>query len=82
MIIIALGDETDRETAETDLTENVLQIGGGAEVETENIVIGETTLMTGHQGAGRTLLTRGPVAEVMAMLENLRTNPMLQKPVK
>jgi hypothetical protein len=64
------------------LTENDLQIGDGAEVETENIETGETTLMTGHQGAGRTLLTRGPVVEVMPTRENLRLNPMLRNPAK
>lgn len=76
MNITALDEEIDRETEETDLTENDLQTEDGAEVETEITVTGETILMIGHQGGGRTLLTRGPVAEVMEMLENLPTSPM------
>jgi hypothetical protein len=82
MSITALDAEIDREIVETDLTESALPIEDVEEVETENTVTGETTLILRHLGAGRTLLTRGPVAEVTAMLESLRTSLMPQSPAK
>jgi hypothetical protein len=64
------------------LNENVLRTGGGEEVEIEIIVTGETILMTGLEGAARTLLTCGPVAEVMAILESLQADPKASKSMK
>jgi hypothetical protein len=61
---------------------SVLRTGDGEEVEIENIVTGETILMTGLEGAARTLLTHGPVAEVMAVLENLQVDPKVSEPPK
>ena len=55
---------------ETDLIEIALQIGGDAEVGNGTFETGETILMTGHEGAARTLLTRGPVVEVMEISAN------------
>jgi hypothetical protein len=76
MIITDLADEIDQEIAETDMaTGSALQTGGDAGVETEIIVTGETTLMIWLEGAARTLLTRGPVAEVMAIQGNLQAEP-------
>jgi hypothetical protein len=62
------------------LNETVLRTDGGEGVEIEIIVTGETILMTGLEGAGRILLTRGPVAEVMVTLENLQADPKASKP--
>jgi hypothetical protein len=59
------------EIAETDtLKESDLLTGGDAEVETEIIETGETTLMIGLEGAVRTLLTLGPAAEVTEIPRN------------
>ena len=57
------------EIAEIDMTGNVLQIGGGAEVGSGIFETGETILMMGHEGAARILLTHGPVVEVMEVME-------------
>lgn len=63
--------ETDLEIVGIDmLNESDLLTGGGAEVEIEIIVTGETTLMKGLEDAARTLLTRGPAAEARVMSGN------------
>jgi len=73
-------DENGHETDETDmLRESALRTGDGGEVEIETIVTGETILMIGLEGAARTLLTHGPVAEVMVILESLQEGPKLSK---
>jgi hypothetical protein len=64
------------------LTGSVLQTGDDGEAEIETIVTGETILMTGLEGAARTLLTLGPVAGVMATLESFQADPSLSKPRK
>jgi hypothetical protein len=61
------------------LRESVLRRGEGGEVEIGTIVTGETILMTGLEGAARTLLTHGLVAEVMVILENLQVDPKVSK---
>ncbi|KAF4636939.1 hypothetical protein G7Y89_g1146 [Cudoniella acicularis] len=59
-------DEIDQGTEEIDtIPESDHQIDDGAEVENGITETGETTLMTGHEDAARTLLTRGPVVEEM-----------------
>lgn len=55
------------------------RIGGDTEVEIETTVTGETILMIGLQGAARTLLTHGPVVDVMAILETLQADPRVLK---
>ena len=57
-------DAIDLEIAETDIPRGsgLLTDGDG---EVENTEIGETFPMTGQEDAARTLLTRGPVVEVM-----------------
>lgn len=80
---MGLADETDRETVETDtLRESGPRRGDDGEVETEIIVTGETILMTGLEGAARTLLTHGPVAEVTAILEGPKADLKVSKPAK
>jgi hypothetical protein len=64
------------------LRESVLRKGDGGEVEIGTIVTGETILMIGPEGAARTLLTHGLVAEVMVILENLQVDSKLSKPQK
>jgi len=64
------------------LRESVLRKGDGGEVEIGTIVTGETILMTGLEGAARTLLTHGLVAEVMVILENLQADSKVSKPQK
>lgn len=81
MIFIGTADETDQEIAEIDMRTGIdHQIGGDAEVETGTIETGETILMTGLQGAARTLLTHGPVAEEMVNLVNLQADQRVSKP--
>lgn len=70
-----LVDENGLETVETDMSiESGLQTGGGEGAEIETIVTGETTLMTGLEDAGRTLLTRGPVTEARRTGRNLQAD--------
>jgi hypothetical protein len=73
--IIDPGDETGRGTAGIDMQiGSDLQTGADAEVETEIIVTGETTLMIGLEDAARILLTRGPVAEVKTTAGSLHAD--------
>jgi hypothetical protein len=64
------------------LRESVHRKGDGGEVEIGTIVTGETILMTRLEGAARTLLTHGLVAEVMVILENLQVDSKVSKPQK
>ena len=82
MIIIGLVAETDQEIAETDmLSERDRQIGEDAEAESEITVTGETILITWLEDAARTLLTRGPVAEVK-IARNQQAGLRMSKPTK
>lgn len=63
-------DESVAEIAETDSTGTALQTGGDAEAASGTTETGETTLMIRHEGAAGTLLTQGPVAEAMVILEH------------
>jgi hypothetical protein len=67
---------TDLETADME-TENDPRIDDEDEVESEITVTGETILMTGHEGAARTLLTHGPVAEEKIPVGNLQAGQNL-----
>lgn len=73
MTTIGLADGIDREIAETDtMIGNDPQTAGDAEVESEITMTGETIhMMMGHEGAARTLLTRGPVAEAKTIAASL-----------
>ena len=64
-VIIETIDATARGIEGTD-TEKESDLRGDAEVETANIVTGETTLIE-LEGAARKLLTLGPVAEEMVI---------------
>jgi hypothetical protein len=67
---------TDREIADME-TENDPRTGGEDEVESGITVTGETILMTRHEGAARTLLTHGPVAEEKTPVGNLQAGQNL-----
>lgn len=58
-------------------TENDPPIGGEDEVESGITVTGETILMIGHEGAARTLLTYGPVAEEKIPVGSLQADQNL-----
>ena len=77
MITIDQEDGTDREIADMP-TENDPLIDADEEVESEITVTGETILMIGHEGAARTLLTHGPVAEEKIPAANLQVGQNLQ----
>ena len=81
MTFTGLVDEIGQGTAEKDmLNESVLPTDGEEGVEREIIVTGETTLMTELEGAARTLLTLGPVAEGMAIPESPQADLKASRP--
>jgi len=73
MITTDLVDATGQEIAETNMRRESGPRGDGG-VESETTGTGETTPMTGREDPTRMILTRGPVAEVKTIVENLKAD--------